>query len=313
MPGRPQTAAARDAESALWREHGLTVAERFIDIDDPRLRIRMIECGDPAGHPIVFVQGGLGEAWGFASVMERLTDFRCISLDRPGTGLSDGVDFTRVDVRKLARKVLGAVLDAADLRRADFVANSMGGWWTLQFALAHPSRVSKAVLIGCPALLLDMSAPLPMRLISVPLVGDVMVRFMRPASPEKARGLANFLGHPPDVGRRWSQNHVQTLYRFGNLPDFLPAWHSLLRCFLRPGGANRALSITADELRRLDHPALFLWGAHDPFGSVDEGRTAAALMPDARLEVVGVGHLPWWDDPDTCAARVRQFLTGESH
>jgi pimeloyl-ACP methyl ester carboxylesterase len=104
----------------------------------------------------------------------------------------------------------------------------------------------------------------------------------------------------------------QTIRPARNLPDFLPSWHSLLRRFLRPFGGNRVMSITADELRRLAHPTLFLWGARDPFGNVDAGRAAAALMKNARLEVVGIGHLPWWDDPETCAGHVRQFLAGET-
>jgi len=306
------TTAAHAAERALWREHGLTVKEWYLDITEPRVRVRMLECGNPAGPPIVFLHGGLGEAWGFASLMERLADFRCISFDRPGGGLSGPVDFMGVDVRTLARNTLTAVLDAAGLATAPFVANSMGGWWTFQFALAHPARVSRLLMIGCPALILDTAAPLPMRLISVPVLGRRLVRTMTPPSPEKSRGLPSILGHPREVGQRWSQAQVEAVYHFGNLPDFLPSWHSLLRRFLRPFGGNRVMSITADELRRLAQPTLFLWGARDPFGNVDAGRAAAALMKNARLEVVGIGHLPWWDDPETCATHVRQFLAGET-
>jgi pimeloyl-ACP methyl ester carboxylesterase len=68
------------------------------------------------------------------------------------------------------------------------------------------------------------------------------------------------------------------------------------------------MRITADQLRNILQPTLFIWGKDDPFGSVDAGRRAAALMPDARLEVVGIGHLPWWDDADACARLVREFV-----
>ena len=62
----PEIAAARNAERELWRHYGVTVVERFIDIDHPRLRIRLLECGNPSAEPLMFVQGGLGEAWGWA-------------------------------------------------------------------------------------------------------------------------------------------------------------------------------------------------------------------------------------------------------
>ena len=123
----PAIGAARNAERELWQHYGLAMVERFIEIQNPGLRVRMLECGNPSAEPLIFVQGGLGEACGWASLMAKLTDFRCITLDRPGGGLSDGVDFLEVDVRKLAVNVLQAVLDAAGVHQAAFVANSMGG------------------------------------------------------------------------------------------------------------------------------------------------------------------------------------------
>ena len=126
----PAIGAARNAERELWQHYGLAMVERFIEIQNPGLRVRMLECGNPSAEPLIFVQGGLGEACGWASLMAKLTDFRCITLDRPGGGLSDGVDFLEVDVRTLAVDVLQTVLDAAGVHQAAFVANSMGGWWT---------------------------------------------------------------------------------------------------------------------------------------------------------------------------------------
>ena len=308
MLSNAEIAAARDAERELWREHGLHISERFIDIAEPRLRVRMLECGNQSGPPLVFVQGGLGEAWGWAPLLARLTDFRCITLDRPRGGLSDTVNCLRVDVRTLARAVLSATLDAARLDRAPFVGNSMGGWWTFQLALASPARVSRMVMIGCPALILKTAAPFSMRLLSIPVAGHALTRVMVPPSAAKARGLPPILGHPREVGAQWSDAQAEVVYRFGNLSTFRDAWYTLGRRFLRPWGSNPKMRITPEELRRISQPTLFLWGQRDPFGGLDSGREAAALMPAGRLEVVGVGHLPWWDDPDAAANHIRQFV-----
>jgi 2-hydroxy-6-oxonona-2,4-dienedioate hydrolase len=303
----PRVEAARDAERQLWQHHGLTVVERFVDIEYPRLRVRALECGSPSAEPLMFVQGGLGEAFGWASLMARLQDFRCITLDRPGGGFSDGVDFLEVDVRKLAVDVLQAVLDAADVPHATFVANSMGSWWTLQLAMRAPARVSKIALLGCPAVLLNTAAPLPMRLVGFPLLGRGMVKLMTPASSAKAREVPRFLGHPARVGENWSEAEAEAAYRFGNLPNFRRSWRTLIGRFLRLSGPSREMRISQDELRRVTQPTLFVWGKDDPFGSPASGRAAAAVMPDARLRVVGLGHLPWWDEPDECARLVREF------
>jgi len=304
----PALEAARQAERDLWQHYGLEMTESYVVLGTPALRVRSLECGNPRGTPIVFVAGGLGEALGWSSLLARLGDFRCIALDRPGGGLSDGVDFMEVDVRRLAADVLEAVLDAHGLQHACFVANSMGGWWTFQLALRQPKRVTGMIMLGCPAVILDTSAPLPMRLISLPVLGGVLVNVMAPSSPTKARDLPGFLGHPPEVGHGWSESEAEATYRFGNLPDAPRSWTTLLRRFLRLTGSNKRMRITEDELKRITQPTLFVWGKSDPFGSVEAGRRAAALVSNARLEVVGRGHVPWWDEPQKCADLIRNFV-----
>lgn len=75
----------------------------------------------------------------------------------------------------------------------------MGGWSTFQLAGGAPARVSRMVMIGCPAVILDTSAPLPMRLVSLPVLGNGLVKLMAPSSPAKARDVPRFLGHPVEV------------------------------------------------------------------------------------------------------------------
>lgn len=55
---------------------------------------------------------------------------------------------------------------------------------------------------------------------------------------------------------------------------------------------------------------LFVWGESDPFGGPDVGREALTHLQHGRLEIVGKGHLPWWDEPAECARRVREFVSG---
>jgi pimeloyl-ACP methyl ester carboxylesterase len=131
---------------------------------------------------------------------------------------------------------------------------------------------------------------------------------MKPASPDKARDVPRFLGHPRQVGLRWSEAEAETYYRFAALPNFKQSWLSLLQRFLRPWGSNSEMRINESELRRIAQPTLFLWGKDDPFGTLQAARSAVAVMPRARLEIVGTGHLPWWDEPRQCAQLTRQFL-----
>ena len=80
------------------------------------------------------------------------------------------------------------------------------------------------------------------------------------------------------------------------LPSYGPSMLALLHAVMRVGRAVRQqLALTAEQLTQLRHPVQQIWGEKDPFGSVDVGRRAAALLRDAELHVVAGGHAPWFD------------------
>ena len=47
-----------EAERTLWRHYGLEPKERFIDLDAPAVRLRVLEIG--SGEPVLFVHGTVG-------------------------------------------------------------------------------------------------------------------------------------------------------------------------------------------------------------------------------------------------------------
>ncbi len=76
----------RQAEREQCNHYELEPTERFIDLDSPRVRLRVVEVG--SGKPVLFVgnTGGTGPYWG--PLVRELRGFRCLMLDRPGWGLS---------------------------------------------------------------------------------------------------------------------------------------------------------------------------------------------------------------------------------
>lgn len=62
------------------------------------------------------------------------------------------------------------------------------------------------------------------------------------------------------------------------------------------------------ELRRIAAPVLMIWGDADPYGPPDIGQRAAALIPNAELEVIPARHAPFLDDPQRCAAAISDLL-----
>ncbi len=303
---KPQVQAAREAEERLYRHYGLEARAHHVELETGR-RVRVVESG--SGRPVVMVPGGVGDGWIWAPLMAELAGYRLLVLDRPGGGLSDGVDHRQMDVRQLAVETLTAVFDHFEIERAPIVCNSMGGLWSFWFALARPERVDALVQLGCPALILNTSAPFPMRLMSVPLLNQLLVKQMIPDDRKDVRESVTFLGHPASVGERWPDAMCACGYCFRHLSKFKTAWLSLMEAMLTPLGANERYAFDAEELRQVQPPVLYVWGDDDPFGDLEAAREATRLTSDAELHIWQGGHLPWWDDAAGCAELIEAFLS----
>ena len=303
----PQVEAAQAAENRLFDHYGLEVKIHFVQLDQPDIRVRVLESG--SGPAVLLVPGGVGDGWIWASLMAKLKGWRLIVVNRPGGGMSDGIDHRVVDVRQLAVHTLTSVLDHFNLERIPVIGSSMGGLWSFWLALDRPERVAGMVQLGCPALILDSSAPFPMRLLSIPGLNGLLLRMMMPANREKARDLPTFMGHPPEVGANWSEAEAECSYQFPRLPTYRTAWLSLMEVMLGLRGAKPTYRLEVDELKQVQTSVQFIWGDSDPFGSLDVAKQATDIVPDARLHTMSGGHLPWWDDADKCAHIIREFLT----
>ena len=129
----PGSKAAREAEKNLFDYYGLDYEEHFVNMEEPDLRLRVLEVG--SGQTVLMIPGGSGDAWPMASLMAELKGWRMIAINRPGSGLSDAVDHRQVDLRRLASDTVLSVADAFGLDSVPIICNSMGGLWSSWFAL----------------------------------------------------------------------------------------------------------------------------------------------------------------------------------
>jgi pimeloyl-ACP methyl ester carboxylesterase len=93
-----------------------------------------------SGTPIVFVHEFAGDWRTWEPQMRHFSRrYRCIAYNARGYPPSE----------QRARDDILAVLDALGAGRAHIVGNSMGGFATLHFGMAHPSRALSLVIAGC--------------------------------------------------------------------------------------------------------------------------------------------------------------------
>jgi pimeloyl-ACP methyl ester carboxylesterase len=211
-------------------------------------------------------------------------DYRLVAYDLRGRGDSDKPG-TGYSLETHGRDLAG-LLDHLGLRRAVLMGHSLGATIALRFAVTHPARVRKLVLIDggldVRPEVLDSLAPAIARLgMEFPSLEAFL---------ERMRGLPMFAGRWNDDLERYFRYDVET----------------------RPSGAVRAKaapSAIGEELRNLQRERLWtlhhrircptlilrapdgLLTATDCLMTREEAQAMAAAIPKAKLvEVPGTNH-----------------------
>ena len=303
----------RTAEDAWWARVGVERREEWLRLGEsgPRLRAQVV--GE--GSPVVFVAGASNGGSSWASLAAGLSDFRCILLDRPGCGLSQPLASGFDDIPSFATyadSMLVDVLDGLEVERASLVSTSLGGYFALRAAAAHPDRIERVVhlgwTIGAPA----GHLPLVMRLVSVRPLGRMMARMPVPDRAVRSMleqiGLRQALaaGRVPEEFVDWFAAQLRFTDTALNDADASPP-------LIHPiSGLDPTILFSDELLGSIRVPVHFIWGADDPFGGADVAGAFAPRIPGATLDVVdGGGHAVWLDDPDRVAVAVRQALAAD--
>lgn len=235
----------------------------------------VLTCGDPAGRPLVLLHGSGANSAVWRDGVEILVATRRVLLvDLLGEpGLSDPV---RLDLTTPATADwLAGILDEFGIGAADIAGISLGGWTATDFAVRHPGRVNRLVLV-CPA-----------------GIGAQTFRKVAPAFLLSALGSR---------GRRRSAEIVAGLDGHEH-PEVLDEICLLFEHF-RPRTARFPL-FDDDTLSRLTMPVLALLGERDRvFDPVRTRERLVRLCPAARVELVpGAGHAVLGQVP-----RIARFL-----
>ena len=195
------TADFEDAQGRLLKRFGIRAESRFVDVPAISERAHVLVAGH--GPPLMMVIGGTIHAVFWAPLMPHLGGYTLYAVDLPGFGLTDAVDYRAAPFRRLVAEFLAQVLRGIGLHGVPFITQSPGSLWTAWLSLDHPGSVAAQVMVACPAHILGTSAPLPMRLMSIPPVGRALLTLQSP-SPRQVDGVSS----------RWFTRAPRTSPRF---------------------------------------------------------------------------------------------------
>jgi proline iminopeptidase len=266
------------------------------------------------GPPIVAVHGGPDfDHCYFLPELDRLADsFHLVYYDQRGRGRSAaGVrpeDVTlRSDVEDLDR-----VRRRLELESIAVLGHSWGGVVAMEYAIRHPDRVSRLILLD--------TAPAS--------AGDwrrLRVSFAERRPAEDQAEMAAIAA--TDAYRRGDLEAEAAYYRIHfrmtlRRPDLLEALVARLRANYTAEGVLLARAIeerlykeTSDSpewdlfpaLRELDVPTLVLHAEHD-FIPVELAEEIAEAVPQARLSVLpGCGHFTYLEEPEAVFEEISRF------
>jgi pimeloyl-ACP methyl ester carboxylesterase len=266
-------------------------------------RVHVIETGK--GPPVLFLHGSSTSSLSLLPLVEHLEGVHAIAVDRPGFGLSEPVPVPRERFRDAAVEFVDEMVGALEVETPVLAGNSMGGTWGLWYALAHPDRVGGLVLLGSAPLLPGTRAPAPLRVSAAPVVGDLLARMVKPNAKMVVR-LMSSMGEKDTIIRY--PDLIDAVAAAGNDPIASAVNVAELRAGISSFGLRRSVRLRPDELQRLTVPTLLIWGDHDPVGGVDVAEETAKLVPNAQLEVLPAGHVPYLGNPERVSESLSTFV-----
>lgn len=271
------------------------MSETSVTVDG--VRSPLLEYGPPAAREaVVFVHGnpGSNRDWeGFAP--EVGTFARALAMDMPGFGMADKPANFDYSVQGYAR-FLGALLTDRGVERVHLVMHDFGGPWGLAWAAANPHAIASVTCINT-GVLPGYRWHYLARIWQTPLIGELFM-----ASTTKA-GMRLLLkhGNPRGLPEKYF-DHVYTTFDRGTR-------RAVLRLYRNSRQLNDAARLLTQALRPLDLPALVIWGAHDPYISVEFAERQREVFPRADVKILkDSGHWPFADDPTSVAQLLIPFL-----
>ena len=116
------------------------------------LTLHYHEAGDPAGETVVMLHGGGPGASAWSNFGRNLAvlsaRFHVLAVDQPGFGRSDKPTEFPTQFYTFSADAVAELLEHLGIAKAHFIGNSLGGGTAVRFALNHPAKAGRLVLMA---------------------------------------------------------------------------------------------------------------------------------------------------------------------
>lgn len=266
---------------------------KFVEVEGTQVHYR--DEGVPQDTvPVVLLHGNASNlmAWDEWTA-ELKKEHRVIRIDIPGFGLTGPSGTGDYSTAGLVR-FLDRFLDKLNVQKCILVGNSMGGRISWEYALAHPEKAEKLILIDATGYPTDDGTPLPFRLARTPIVNKALLRITPRALLEKS--LKEVYFNDAKVTDELITQYFEMALREGNRAAFVAR-------------ANSEDTNNYQRISEIRAPTLILWGGEDAWVSADVAKKFEQDLPNEKLIIYkGLGHMPMLEDPAATVKDAIEFL-----
>jgi pimeloyl-ACP methyl ester carboxylesterase len=264
------------------------------------LRSPLIEAGPrDAREAVVFVHGNPGSRTDWTALLDAAGEFgRAVAFDMPGFGQADKPRTFDYQISSYAEFIQGA-LAQLQIERVHLVVHDFGGPFGLFWGLQHADAWASVVLINIGVMPGYVWHSMAKRW-RTPVLGELVQAWIPRAGWHRAMQKANPKGLPPEFVDKMYDDYDRATRR---------AVLKLYRATPDPGSTADALGPAMAELNK---PALVVWGAKDPFISVEYAERQREFFAVQDVVVLpDSGHWPFQDDPQAVRDAVLPFLQAQ--
>ncbi|MFY9609406.1 MAG: alpha/beta hydrolase [Blastocatellia bacterium] len=251
-------------------------------------KIHYLEAG--TGPAVILLHGLGGDASNWAPTIGPLAQkYRVIVPDQIGFGKSD---------KPLINYRVGTLVDflaglykELKIERASLVGNSLGGWTVTAFALAHPEKVDRLVLVDAAGF--AITADLDPKVLDGlnPSTRDA-VKQMMPLIFYNAQMFTSDAVVDTFFTRRVSTGDGYTIQRFID-------------------SIGRGQDVLDKKLAAVKQPTLIIWGREDGLTPLAMGERFKKEIGGSQLFIIDkCGHVPQLEKPLEFNAALIKFLSG---
>ncbi|MEM7329141.1 MAG: alpha/beta hydrolase [Pseudomonadota bacterium] len=271
---------------------------QFMTLDDG-LKVHFTDTGPQDRSTIVLVHGFSAslhtwDAW----KTDLELDYRVITLDLPGHGLSRADDPDKVNIERFV-EVVHAVTEQLGVDRFTLAGSSMGGNTAWKYALTHPEDLDGLILVAASGWAEEAGegddSPFIFTLLSNP-VARAVLKDLDMTSLTRS-GLE---------GSYTDQSFITD--------ELVERYVALSRA---PGHRATLLAIMADDrtpatpemFAQVTVPTLMIWGRDDNLVAVSGAQKFGDAIANSQVIIYdGVGHLPQEENAAQSIADVRSFM-----